>query len=172
MMFYNYHTMHDSKQKESSFFGLLTAPFIDNVKPVIENQVHLSSWEGATCFFSVKKNHDIDHAFIKLVVQAKDGYIVDLGGVELCTVNFNCGVIHLSNLFSNFRRKGFGTLILKEVIHWAERAGYTLIICNTAGLWQNRAAGKLFKHVGFKAFGRKYKNKRSNNTNVWLAYKM
>lgn len=172
MMFYNYHSLGDAaSMTPHGFRGCLSAPTVEEVSTILKSNIHTKGYADtvAKVYFQVTFTNDTSRAYIQLMIMLANTRIQCLSSCYLNTVEYNCGVLHISNLSTMIPRVGFGKMLLKEIIHWMDHAGYTLLIGNTAGKWQNLQAGGFFRSQGFKPFGRKYKNKRSGNTNVWFA---
>ena len=85
---------------------------------------------------------------------------------ELNTLNNNCSAVQLTNLVVNYSRKGVGTMFMKMVLDWLNRARYTLVIGNTAAN-QNEYLPFFYK-MGFVESNIKYENRRNNHENVWI----
>lgn len=172
MMLYNYQYLGDSTVKNSyGINGELSAPSIDIISEILSKNLHTKDivTEIKNVFYKVEMNSEHNSATIYLCMTTSRTTIT-LCSCIISAVEYNCGVLHLANVKTFVQRSSLGSIFMREIICWARRAGYTLILCNTAGRYQNIAAGSFFRNLGFKPFGRKYKNKRSGNTNVWLAY--
>jgi hypothetical protein len=89
--------------------------------------------------------------------------------ITLSTVNYNCGAVQISNLISEIGGCGIGKFLLEQVLKFLEEAGYSFVLMNTAGGYQNKLGKAFFeKKFGFipmKDFC--YVNQRSGNVNVW-----
>lgn len=93
---------------------------------------------------------------------------INLGLVTLSCVNSNCGTLHMSFLTSNYPKLGIGTSIMKQVLNFAQQAGYTMLLFNTAGTLQNQQVGVDFFEKHFKAERiTEFQNKRSGNLNIF-----
>lgn len=93
---------------------------------------------------------------------------VNLGSVTLSCVNSNCGTLHMSFLNSCYPKLGIGTSIMNQVLNFAQQAGYTMLLFNTAGMFQNKFIGVEFFEKHFKAEKiTEFQNKRSGNLNVF-----
>jgi hypothetical protein len=112
-----------------------------------------------------------NYANILFVLKNKSDTVV-LGGINISTVSYNCGAIHISNLVSYYEGTGIGSYILNEVLRWLRKqAGYSLIFGNTAGD-QNEFVPTFWKKNGFsQMMPENYINLRSENINIWI-YKL
>jgi len=192
MSFYNINMLADSTDplpadSWATIGGCLTAP---NNQETLKKAITLAkiflnySYRKADkdtlkdyyLYFKIEFSNNKREANIVLVFKHKtkvDHPEIQISGLKLATVFTNCGALHISNLRNNFQGQPEGTyfcyLLLKEVLKFATKAGYTFIFGNTAG-YQNDIALPFFKRNGFIELI-KYKNKRSSNLNIWI-YKM
>lgn len=122
---------------------------------------------GYKYYFSMNQHNSL--CTIQLQGTTKCGYLLNLARVTISTVDSNCGTIIISNLCSDFIGAGFGTLLLQQTLKYLQRAGYSFLLLNTAGKWQNDLGKKLFQEkFGFYPMKNNvYINKRSGNVNLW-----
>lgn len=93
-----------------------------------------------------------------------------VASVTIATVNYNCGAVHISNLYAgDFPKCGLGWWLYNLVEKFLLKAGYTFVFGNTAGV-QNSLVPVFEKH-GWEQMNIEYINERSRNTNIWM-YKM
>lgn len=108
-----------------------------------------------------------DNSTVYLRLNYKDNTIT-LCSVTLATVNYNCGAIHISNLYvEDGYNCGFSWDLLNIVERWCKWAGYTMVFGNTAGGYQNQLVPR-FEKLGYTKMGVDYINSRSSNRNIWL----
>lgn len=125
-----------------------------------------------TPFIEVTKTSDCDKADITLSLPLLKGekvqYTVNLASVTLATTQYNCGSIHVSNLYhSDGYRTKLAWDLLQHVEDWCKWCGYTMLFGNVAGHDQIKLFPK-FLARGYTEMGVRYINKRSLNTNIWL----
>lgn len=111
-----------------------------------------------------------DQCTIQLIgYNTSTGATLILATITIQTINANCGSIIISNLSSEFTGCGFGKALLRETLRYLEEAGYSFLLLNTAGRYQNPIGTKLFqKQFGFHPLKNQvYVNKRSANANIW-----
>ncbi len=177
MIFYNGHNLCDVDAYKNPYNeegGLLTPPTPEELNLATER----IKAKRLTCYYKVSEYKNFKYT----VHTSKDGTCAQiwlqgdtpkanqytLAHCTLNTVEHNCGALHIS--YVNGHVPGFAKILLDRVIYWAGRAGYTIILGNTAGSDQNRQALPWFKkHFGAVEFGTHYKNKRSGNINIWFS---
>lgn len=111
-----------------------------------------------------------DQCTIQLIgYNTSTGANLIFAAITIQTVNANCGSIIISNLHSEFPGCGFGKALLQETLRYLEEAGYSFLLLNTAGRYQNPIGTALFqKQFGFHPLKNQvYVNKRSGNANIW-----
>lgn len=106
---------------------------------------------------------------ISICIMRGEEAIYTLARVTLSTIDSNCGSLLISNLQSELRGTKIGSWLLEQVISYARRADYSLLLLNTAGTYQNPLGKYIFqKKYGFSPIkDLVYINKRSGNVNVW-----
>lgn len=125
-----------------------------------------------TPFIEVTKTSDYDKADIALLLPLLKGekvqYTAKLARITLATTYYNCGSIHVSNLYHS---DGYYTHLawdlLQHVEDWCKWCGYTMLFGNVAGNDQIKLLPK-FLDRGWTEMGVRYKNQRSRNVNIWL----
>jgi len=112
--------------------------------------------------------NELSRAYLVLKVSTKNynEFEYTAARCELNTLNNNCSAVQLTNLVVNYSRKGVGTMFMKMVLDWLNRARYTLVIGNTAAD-QNEYLPFFYK-MGFVESNIKYMNRRNNHENVWI----
>lgn len=125
-----------------------------------------------TPFIEVTKTSACDKADITLLLpllkERMVQFTANLASVTLATTQYNCGSIHVSNLYHS---DGYHTKLawdlLQHVEDWCKWCGYTMLFGNVAGHDQIKLLPK-FLARGYTEMGVRYINKRSLNTNIWL----
>ena len=178
-MFYNIVYLCDSRNytnKYSGVTGQLVAPDIKDVKREWERFEKDTGIKAKlhNLFFTVDTNDDQTSTTILLeatYTYSSEDFIknLHLSSATINTVMNNCGTIQITNVTNNGYPQGWAHFLVEEIIRWAKYAGYTNIIGNTAGQYQNKKALPWFKKkFGAVEWGPPYINKRSGNTNVWF----
>jgi len=177
MQFYSQLALADSKFKDiRGWQGVLVAPEPGEIKLTErtlgwtnkEKVPKQTKLEYTTYFPHEGEVHLTLSATIPYPIKEVPSQKVTLGSVTLSCVNSNCGTLHMSYLNSCFLKLGIGTSIMKQVLNFAQQAGYTMLLFNTANDFQNKQAGVDFFEKHFEAQQiTTFKNKRSGNVNVF-----
>ncbi len=119
--------------------------------------------------YNIVLNDTRTFATISIVGVCNNKYEVTLAKINLSTVYANCGSLLISNLHSEVAGTRMGTFLFKQILSYAEQAGYSFLLLNTAGSHQNPLGEALFeKKFGFIPMKKQvYINKRSGNANIW-----
>lgn len=179
-MFYMNHTLINSTDS-SSFFAEKVPKMNEIVKRLekttsslglrLQNKTRIPK----NLEIRVIKNSDCNSAFIALIIHtevsgAKHEHEYFLASCTLSEVNYNCGAVHLANLYTG---ESYGSDIIwdfyKLIEDWCIYANYTFIHGNVAG--RQLTLIPKFENLGYKKMGKPYKNVRSGNINVWM-YKL
>jgi hypothetical protein len=115
-------------------------------------------------------NREVNGAAIWLEVYVAKGTqteTVTVASLQINCIANNCGTLQITNI--NGLYKGFAKFLVAAVINWAKFAGYTNLIGNTAGTYQNGYPLTWLRNkFGALDWGTPYKNARSGNVNVWF----
>lgn len=177
MQFYSQLALADSKfENNRGWRGVLVAPEPGEIK-LTERTLNWSNKEKVPEQTKLEYNTHFRHeGEVTLTLIATITYPskefppqrVTLGSVTLSCVNSNCGTLHMSYLNSCFPKLGIGTSIMKQVLNFAQQAGYTMLLFNTANIIQNKQVGVDFFEKHFKAERiTEFQNKRSGNHNIF-----
>lgn len=112
--------------------------------------------------------NELSRAYLNLKINIKN-YGFDersLAHCELNTLNNNCSAVQLTNFGTHYWRKGVGTMFMKMVLDWLNRARYTLVIGNTAADQNNYLP--FFYKMGFVESNINYINRRNDHQNIWI----
>lgn len=170
-MFYEFHTLNSSSEK-GSWFAYNLPKQEDIIKRIRESKStyfssipNLEEWIPE--IHIIYQGNLSDTANVHLRLNYK-GSTITLCSVTLTTVNYNCGAIHISNLYTEEGHGcGFSWDLLDLVERWCKWAGYTMVFGNTAGSYQNQLVPR-FEKLGYTKMGVDYINSRSRNRNIWL----
>lgn len=175
-MFYMNHSLCDSSSGESSYFSGRVPKLPEILKRLEKSQSSLARYLQTKVLLpksleiKVIKDTNCSTAAIYLILTTSDNLQYYLANCQLSEVKYNCGAIHIANLYSD---QSYGSGITwdfyKLVEDWCKYAGYTFIHGNVAGGQLNLIPK--FEKLGYKKMGKPYKNTRSGNINVWM-YKL
>lgn len=177
-MFYMNHSLVSSKEPNSWFAD---NPIMDDDELIQQltsvdndygNYIKDGTFTPGKPFIEVIKNESHEKAYITLRLPFLKGktlkYTANLATVTICTTSYNCGSIHVSNLY---QADGYHTHLawnlLNHVEKWCQWCGYTMLFGNVAGYNQIKLLPK-FLSRGWTEMGVRYKNARSRNVNIWL----
>lgn len=175
-MFYMMHSLASEGERNSWFTG--NNPFtLEKVEEILKKNANRNSFcnEIAREHYKIMGKPTIkvqsfknnSSALISLLLPA-DINNNTLCSVQINTVEYNCGAIHINNLYSDLGYStGLAWMLLELVEDWCRYAGYTLLFGNTAGYQQNQLVTK-FESLGWEQWGPHYVNARSGNKNIWL----
>ncbi len=178
MQFYYTHelTNLNSERCRENNNGWMKVPQFDEAVLSKLKEVYRAS-DIIRFYYRVEMMYDNTKAAVKLCMDykirdRKESVTVQLASIYLNTVEANCSAVHISVLRTHVTGFKFGTTLLREVLRWAKRAGYTFIHGNLAGDYQLKFAGPVFFNMGAKKMGKKYKNPRSGNINQWFYFNL
>jgi len=156
MRFYEGHTLSSTSDKHS---------FFTKERLVLPDKILKKTPELAKAKLTIQVRYYKDECSAIVSLYADSAC---LSSCVLSTVEYNCSAVMIANLYCNlYFHKGLGWFLLDLVEQWAEYAGYTLLIGNTAGTDQNRLIPK-FKEKGWVESNINYVNTRTRNKNIWL----
>lgn len=177
--FYASHFLYDPSYKDRyGNKGNIVPPSFEEVKKLIK-QVNIPYYDH---YFSGKnKEITVDNiktevnlrcegtqAIVSFCAYKGASKYITLCSVTLSTIDSNCGSILISNLRSDFRGTRLATTLFEQILKYCELAGYSYLLLNTAGGYQNTFGKHYFqKRYGFNPVGNPYVNKRSRNVNIW-----